>query len=81
LVEIKSVADDELIFDFEANPIGVTLASDAEIFPEEDARFDFGGTVLPEVIGHAVHGKAGVVDIIEDKDALALMTSVKFGQA
>ncbi len=70
-VVVEAVADDEFIGDFKAEVVGLGEGGSGELFFQQDAGFDFVGTLFIEEGIHGAKGSAGVEDVVDDEDVFA----------
>ena len=65
---IEAIAYDELVGDFEADPIDFEGDFMATTFFEEDACFHVGGTEFAQALDDPGEGLARVEDVVDDED-------------
>ncbi len=70
--EVHAVADDEMVGDFEGDVVGLDGDEAALGFVEAGGDFEGGGLVLEHEAAQIGEGKAGVEDVFDEDDVLAL---------
>lgn len=74
---VEAVADDELVGNVEADPLDVDRDLGRLGLPQEGADLQGGGLAGAEVRQQPGQGQAGVDDVLDDQDVLALDVGVE----
>ncbi len=71
VVVVEAVADDEQVFDIEADVFAGGGEGGGDFFSEEDAGTEGAGAAFGDFFADEADGAAGVEDVIDDEDMLA----------